>query len=50
MSDRAVRYMITSEQSLNAARDVHLNRMALMDRQYKVCSIKPECWDVPAKK
>ena len=50
MSDRAARYMVTSEQSLNAATEAHLNRMALMDRQYNVCSISPECWDTPVKK
>ncbi|MGE7955156.1 hypothetical protein ACQKQA_00915 [Pseudomonas sp. NPDC089530] len=50
MSDRAARYMVTSEQSLNAATDAHLNRMALMDRQYNVCSLNPECWDAPVKK
>jgi hypothetical protein len=50
MSDRAARYMVASEQSLNAAIEAHLNRMALMDRQYNVCSISPECWDAPVKK
>jgi len=50
MSERAIRYMVTSEQSLNAATDAHLNRMALMDRQYNVCSLNPECWDAPVKK
>lgn len=50
MSDRAARYLVTSEQSLNAATDAHLNRMALMDRQYNVCTLNPECWDAPVKK
>lgn len=50
MSDRTLRYMLTSEQSASAATDAHLNRMALMDRQYNVCAVNPECWDAPVKK
>ncbi|WP_395606506.1 hypothetical protein [Pseudomonas sp. B22129] len=50
MSDRMVNYMTTSEQAFKGATDAHLNRMALMDRQYNVCARKPDCWDAPVKK
>lgn len=50
MADRLSQYIKTSEQSLRAAADAHINRMALMDRQYNVCARNPECWDAPVKK
>ncbi|QXQ17034.1 hypothetical protein [Pseudomonas tolaasii] len=50
MSDRMVNYITTSEQSFKGATDAHLNRMALMDRQFGVCARKPDCWDAPVKK
>ncbi|MDF3200713.1 hypothetical protein P3C29_18670 [Pseudomonas sp. 1912-s] len=50
MADRMSQYINTSEQSLRAAADAHINRMALMDRQYNVCARNPECWDAPVKK
>ncbi|NVZ71756.1 hypothetical protein [Pseudomonas costantinii] len=50
MSDRTATYLMTSEQSFKDATDAHLNRMALMDRQYNVCARKPDCWDAPVKK
>ena len=50
MADRQSQYIKTSEQSARAATDAHINRMALMDRQYNVCARNPECWDAPVKK
>ena len=50
MADRQSQYIKTSEQALRAATDAHINRMALMDRQYNVCARNPECWDAPVKK
>lgn len=50
LSDRTVTYMTTSNQSFRAATDAHINRMALMDRQYDVCARKPDCWDAPVKR
>ena len=48
-SDRISRYMQTSEQAFKAATEAHLKRMALMDRQYKVCARNRHCWDAPSK-
>ena len=50
LSDRTATYMIASDQSFRAAADAHINRMALMDRQYGVCARKPDCWDAPVKR
>ncbi|WP_438868992.1 hypothetical protein [Pseudomonas sp. L1(2025)] len=49
LSDRTAAYITTSNQSFRAATDAHINRMALMDRQYDVCARQPDCWDAPVK-
>lgn len=49
LSDRSAAYITTSNQSFRAATDAHINRMALMDRQYDVCTRQPDCWDAPVK-
>lgn len=50
MSDRLIRYVMTSEASFKIATQAHLDRMAAMDRQYDVCARKADCWDAPARK
>ncbi|WP_194790392.1 hypothetical protein [Pseudomonas sp. UFMG81] len=50
MVERFLTYMQADNKGALVTLDAHLQRMALMDRQYKICQVYSNCWDKPLPK
>lgn len=50
MVDRLLNYITDDNKATVTTLQNHMQRMALMDRQYKVCALYKDCWDKPPSK
>ncbi|MCE1118391.1 MULTISPECIES: hypothetical protein [Pseudomonas] len=50
MIERLMNYFASDNQATIVTLKNHMQRMALMDRQYKVCALYSDCWDKPSAK
>ncbi|WP_422402976.1 hypothetical protein [Pseudomonas sp. GZD-209] len=50
MAERLLTYFADDNKATVTTLQNHMQRMALMDRQYKVCALYSDCWDKPPSK